>query len=143
MDVVTMYERMSRRDISKVLLLEYRCPKGCLLLHVWNTRAGRLWFQPRHKLSESRTLADTVEEARRKRTEDGFRVWKARGGDFDEFIDFFDFDPTQGGLSMNCDHVREAVVLCDQLHVDADAATPGNPTRHTVSNTYTPPTVSD
>ena len=142
MDVVARYEVMSRRELSSVLILEYRCPKGCLLLHVWNSPIGRLWYQPRHKLSKTRAVAETVEEARLKRTEDGLRVWKARGGDFDDFIKFFNFDPTQGGLSMNCDHVREVVLLCDRLETDAAAGRPGSPTRHTLSNSDTTPPVA-
>jgi hypothetical protein len=131
--ITALYESMAKASLRSVLLVEYRCPKGCLLLHVWNTPDGRLYYQPRYQLSQSKAETDTVESARMKRTEDGFRVWKSRGGDFDELIDFFEFDPEQGGLSMNCDHVREAVVLSGQLAAHARAATPGRPTRHTVT----------
>lgn len=132
MDVAKLYESTSRRDISRVALIEYRCPRGCLLLHVWSTPHGRLWYRPRYKLSPATTEADTVESARAKRTEDGFRVWQSSGGDFDQLLDFFDFDPTSGGLALNCDHVRNVDVRCDRLAADADTATPGKPTRHTV-----------
>ena len=132
MNVTELYEAMSRRDLARVALIEYRCPRGCLLLHVWSSPSGRLWYRPRHKLSPAIADAETVESARAKRTEDGFRVWQSSGGDFDELLDFFDFDPTAGGLSVNCDHVRNVEILCDRLTADADAATPGKPTRHTL-----------
>lgn len=141
MNVTELYEAASRRDIARVALSEYRCPRGCLLLHVWNSPQGRLWYRPRYKLSPERTEADTVESARKKRTQDGYRAWQSSGGDFDELLDFFDFDPASGGLSVNCDHVRNVQIRCDRLAADADAATPGKPTRHTLSHDDTPGSV--
>jgi hypothetical protein len=128
-----IYEATARRDMAKVLLIEYRCPRGCLLLHVWSAPSGRLWYRPRHKLAPATAEAETVEAARAKRTEDGFRVWQSSGGNFDELLDFFDFNPTYGGLAMNCDHVRNVTILCDRLAADAATASPGKPTRRAVS----------
>lgn len=134
MDVTEIYEKLQRRDIAKVSLIEYYCSQGCVVLHVWQSPIGRLWYQPRYKLSQRTALADTVESARAKRTEDGLRIWRSRGGSLDDLIEAHTEDPQAGvGLSVQCNHVRGVVILGDQLAADADAATPGNPTRHTVS----------
>ena len=37
-----------RARIKASLLLEYRCPqRGCLLLHVWRSPAGLMYYRPR------------------------------------------------------------------------------------------------
>ena len=132
MDVVGLYESTARKEVSQSALIEYYCAHGCLLLHVWQSPHGRLWYQRRYKLSPATAEAETVASARGKRTDDGFRIWRSRGGSFDELIEFFEFDPKAGGLSMNCHHLRNVEILCEVLAADAAAAKPGQPTKKTL-----------
>ncbi len=129
--VVALYEATPKPTLHQVLTLEYRCPAGCLLLHAWRTPDGMLWYRPRHTLSHETAAADLVDSARRKRTSDGERKWLATGGSLDELLDFFDFDPTGGGLSLNCHHLRNVTVLCAQLA--DEIGTPGQPTRKRIT----------
>lgn len=126
------YQAMPARTLRAVLLLEYRCPRGCPLLHVWNSPQGRLYCLPRYRLSPTKATTETTESARRKRTEDGLRVFRARAGSFDELLADYSCEPT-AGLSMNCDHLRNVFVAFDQLGADADRGRPGRAYRPQVS----------
>lgn len=130
--IVALYESTPKPALRQVLVLEYRCPAGCLLLHAWSTPDGIMWYRPRHTLSRETAANDLVESAKQKRTSDGERKWIATGGSLDELLDFFDFDPGRGGLSMNCHHLRNVTVLCDRLAADSNV-TPGQPTRETIT----------
>ena len=125
--IAEAYDALPADQLKQVLLIEYRCPGRCLLLRVWNSPDGRFWYTPRYRLSPHKAISDTAESARKKRTEDGFRMWRARGGSFDELLDDFSHDPRSGGLTLTCDHVREDV-LTDQLAGDAARGMPGHPT---------------
>jgi hypothetical protein len=114
--------------LRNVLLLDYRCPKGCLLLHVWDTPNARLYYPPRYQLSRATADAETVESARRKRTEDGERKWPAHGGSLDYLLEFFADEPDSGGLPLNCHHLRRTA-YCTELAADMRQARRGSPTR--------------
>jgi len=131
--IVSLYESVPKAALRQVLVLEYRCPSGCLLLHAWRTPDGLMWYRPRNTLSPAVAEADLVEAARIKHTSDGERRWLASGGSLDELLDFFELDPSEGGLSLNCHHLRNVVVLCDRLASDTANVTPGQPTRSTIT----------
>jgi len=122
------------KTLKNVLLLEYRCtnrPESCLLLHVWQTPDGRMFYLPRHQLSTSKNTAETAELARAHRTEDGDRKWPARGGNFDDLLDFTRADPDVG-LLLNCRHLRRAIPAA-QIDTDCKEATPGRPKRKPIT----------
>jgi hypothetical protein len=131
--IVSLYESVPKAALRQVLVLEYRCPSGCLLLHAWRTPAGLRWYRPRNTLSPAVAEADLVKAARIKYTSDGERKWLASGGSLDELLDFFELDPREGGLSLNCHHLRNVVALCDRLASDTANVTPGQPTRATIT----------
>lgn len=118
-DIVTAYVAM--RDVgalSAMTLLEYRCAtRGCLLLHVWVMLNGeRYWYAPPYRLSPDVNEAETAESARVKRTTDGNRKWRARGGYFDDEMteSYVRLDdeaetlvPIPGvGITLQCNHFR-------------------------------------
>jgi len=120
--IAAEHDRYEAKALRRVLLLDYRCPQGCLLLHVWQSPDGRMFYLPRHQLSTSKNTAETHELARQHRTEDGDRKWPARGGNFDDLLDFTRADPDVG-LLLNCRHLRRSVTVA---RVDADTSnTPG------------------
>jgi hypothetical protein len=124
--VLAEYKAMSRRTRSGVLIVEYSCrPKGCLLLHVWNTPCGRFYYQPRYRLSREATQAETSESARGKRTSDGDHKWLPRAGSFDALLNFCGDEPDLG-LDLNCDHGR-LKVIGRRLAADIRGKTPGKP----------------
>ena len=127
MSAVDDYQRMKPRDRNQVLLAEYRCPKRCLLLHIWQSPVGRKYYQPPYRLSPEVTENETVDSARRKRTEDGYRKWRGRGGSIDELIEFSEgLAPGMVGLNLTCDHIR-AVLSAEQIAADIVAVHPGEP----------------
>jgi hypothetical protein len=121
------YLAMTPNARKQVLLAEYRCAiKRCLLMHIWQTPHGRCFYLPPYRLSPDMTETRTVESARLKRTEDGYRLWRARAGSLDELVEFFQWNPGRGGLPVNCGHVR-ATVPVEQV-VAAVAAAAARPT---------------
>lgn len=123
---------VTARALQDVLLLDYRCPQGCLLLHVYSTPRGRMFYLPRYQLSRTKT-PETADAARAHRTEDGDHKWPARGGSLDDLLDFFAHDPAGGGLPLNCRHMRRTV-LAEHLAEDTAEATPGRPTRKRITS---------
>ena len=137
-DVAELYAATPYSELTKLLLVEYRCfkpGKHCVLLHVWNSPHGRLWCLPSYKLAPATAFEQTAESARAKRTEDGLRKWRPRGGSFDELLDDYGFDLSGNSLSMNCDHLRNVAVPLDLIAAHAAAAKPGKPERQRVSLT--------
>jgi hypothetical protein len=87
-------------------------------------RRGTAWcyYRPPYQLSPLRNEKTTNPKAREERTTDGDRSWQGGGGPLNFFGD------SGGQLKLACDHFYGGV-SCDQLIADADAATPGKPTR--------------
>jgi hypothetical protein len=125
------YQAMTPKALRQVLLAEYRCrTKGCLLLHVWQTPHGRYWYLPPYDLSPEVTEAETVETARRKRTDDGYRKWKARGGSFDDLLESAREAPNYShGLTVQCDHHVRGEIPAAELAARVNGATPGTPAK--------------
>jgi hypothetical protein len=125
--IAEIYHELAERNaVGSVLLLEYKCPKGCLMLHVFSTPDGRMYYAPRYRLSESQSLKQSDPVARERRTEDGVRKWLSRGGSFDKLLGFFSNTTQSGGLTLTCDHLNKHV-LTDQLAADIGGAAPGRP----------------
>ena len=122
--IALVYENVDRKALKSALLAEYRCSRGCLLLHIWRSPHGILYYHPPYKLSRERTEQDTTPSARTKRTADGYRRWLGRGGNLDDLRGWGD----EAGVPLQCDHVRTVQPSTLAL-TDADAATPGKPTR--------------
>jgi hypothetical protein len=126
-EALAKYQAMTKPELRSVLVLEYRCGHdrpGCLLLHVWNTPQGRLYYLPRYRLSPKTATTEVAESARRKRTEDGFRVLRSRAGSFDEILADYACEP-DSGLPMNCEHLRNVNVMFERLAADAEQGQPG------------------
>ena len=120
--IAAEHDKHEATALKRVLLLDYRCPQGCLLLHVWQSPHGRLFYLRRYQLSRGKNTAETAEAAREHRTEDGDRKWPARGGNFDDLLDFTRADPDVG-LLLNCRHVRR-LITAEQAAADM-SNTPG------------------
>ncbi|MEP7738110.1 hypothetical protein ABKW28_10695 [Nocardioides sp. 31GB23] len=111
--------------VRGALLAEYRCrARGCLLARFWRMREVVGYYQPAYKLSRAKNEAETVPEARAKRTTDGDRHWAEAAHVLDDLRGW----GSQAALHMQCDHFREAVKAVDLL-AQVDAATPGKPVR--------------
>ncbi len=50
-NIIDRYRQMSGRELRDVLLVEYRCRDRCLLLHVWWSEHGPMYYRPRVPLS--------------------------------------------------------------------------------------------
>jgi hypothetical protein len=119
-ELVAFWESLDREARTPLLLAEYRCRfDNCLLLHIFRLPAGRLWHKPGYDLSPARTEAETDPAARRNRTADGYRRWRARAGPLDDLIEFVSDAPQLGGLDLDCDHIRRLFVPSDRLDADA------------------------
>lgn len=117
-----------RRAAKAAALAEYRCPSGCLLLYVWRSPMGVLFYQPPYKLSAARNDAQSSPSGRAKNTRDGERRWNAQAGILDRLRSW----ESEVGLSLQCDHVQRHEPV-DKLLTVMDAATPGHPTRRTLA----------
>lgn len=136
-EVVRIHDALvEAKALNDYLLLDYRCshPKHCLLLDVWSSPLGRLYYLPRYQLKADKSLTETVESARLKRTEDGERKWPAAGGSIDYLLDFFADEMDANGLPLNCHHLRRSV-SCAELAADLAVARRGRPTRRLLSAT--------
>jgi hypothetical protein len=134
-DPLAAYQAMTAKARKQVLLAEYRCRrKGCLLVHIWSTKGRRYYYLPRYRLTAAVAEAETIESARKKNTEDGYRKWRARAASLDNLFDFIDSDSDDVrdenrrtiGLPVNCEHVRGAIT-CRRLAADIDGVRPGAP----------------
>jgi hypothetical protein len=122
--ITAAYEADPKR-VRASLLTEYRCRSraACLLWHAWlSPRYGVCYYRPPYQLSPLRNERTTNPKARVERTMDGDRSWQGSGGPLDFFRN------SGGEFKLACDHF-DGRVTCDQLLADADAATPGKPTR--------------
>lgn len=102
------------RRLKDVLMAEYRCSDGCLLLHLFQTPAGTAFYAPRYRLSPGVNAESSNESGRAANTEDGERKWKAHANLVSAAANF----------PLNCDHVLNHVIDMPAL-----SNTPGNPVR--------------
>lgn len=123
--VRTAYETATRAHIRAALVVEYRCRRrGCLLLHIWRSPQGLMFYQPPYKNSPRLNDATSSASGRAKNTVDGARRWRSRAGNLDRVRGW----DVPMGLAVACDHVSQTVET-DILLALADSARPGKETR--------------
>jgi len=94
------------------LLLTYRCPQRCALLHVINLPRGAVFGWPRYKTSREETSRASSPDGRRKNTEGGEGKWKARAA--------FAIDVDDDEVGLTCDHLRPMGIT--KARIEADIA---------------------
>jgi hypothetical protein len=120
------YRAMRPAELRRLLLVEDRCARGCLLVRVWQG-AGRIYaYLPAYRLSAARNAATSDPGARSARTRDGERRWQDRVIPLDEMAGTHNI-----GVTLNCDHLASFFVSADELISRAQAAQPGQPDRRT------------
>ena len=107
----------SNGSLRQVLLSEYRCQSGCLLLQLFQTPTGVAFFIPRYKLSRNVNAASSSESGRRVNTEDGENHWKEQ---------IWQLSPAKN-LSLNCDHIKQYILEQPEI------GSPGSPLRRVVA----------
>lgn len=123
--VLAMYETQQGRAAARaVALAEYRCAgQGCLLLHLWRSPQGVMFYRPAYKLSLGRNESESTPDGRAANTTDGRNHWRADAGTLESARGW------EGhAMPVQCDHFQGNVSTAD-LFADADAATPGKPRR--------------
>lgn len=125
--IAAAYLAIPKRRLRQVLLVEYRCyaGAGCLLLHIWQSPQGILFYKQGAKLSSTRNAAMSNESGRRRNTVDGDRDWRGYGGVLDDLRSWAD---TAVGLPLQCAHVDTYAPAAAVLR-DTDQSRPGNPTK--------------
>ncbi|CUR54664.1 hypothetical protein NOCA2210014 [metagenome] len=126
--VLSAYEAYDKKQLRRLLLAEWRCARGCLLIHVWQSPQGPLFYLPRYKQSRERNTERSVPSARAKNTLDGDRIWKPRAG---ELVALEEFGATVG-MDIQCDHLDPQVFTGAEL-LGLISDTPGRPLRRVVS----------
>jgi len=97
--------------LSGHLLLTYRCPLRCAVLHVINTPQGVIFGWPRYKTSTETTARQSSAGGRAANTEDGNRHWKRRAS----YVDTVD------SAGVQCDHLQRSLELTDiQAQLDGE-----------------------
>lgn len=125
--IIAEYESSSGDVTRGNAVVEYRCARrGCLLLHVWRTPDGLKYYQPGYKLSAALNERDSNAAGRARNTIDGDRRWRSRGGVLDDLQGW----GADVGIPLQCDHLN-SVAPSDEVLAQAEAATPGSPTRRT------------
>ncbi len=89
--------------LADYVLLTYRCPRGCALLHVINTPHGAIFGWPRYKVPAGANGARSSASGRAANTEDGRNHWLRRA----RYVDTVDTAFVQ------CDHLQSDLQLTD------------------------------
>lgn len=123
--VLMTYETpQGRAAVKACAVAEYRCAgRGCLLLHVWQSPAGPLFYRPAYKLSRDVNERESSPEGRAANTADGENHWRADAGHLAGARGW-----PEHTMPLQCDHFR-ANVETAKILADADRATPGKPKR--------------
>ncbi len=119
--VVKQYKALSESGLREVLLVEYRCYKGCLLLHVWQSPAGVLYYRPAVRISkkmQSRTGTAHVGKV------------AGTAGNLDDLSEArWVWGDDKNSILMGCWHCIGLRLPAATIKADAAAATPGNPVK--------------
>lgn len=128
-EIVAAYRAMTNNQLRPLLLVEYRCAKGHLLLHVWNTPDGAAYYRPAVDISTKMHQRTGASEAGRipemgglvADMEDSEWVWvtdeQERTG------------VGQNCLVIGCKHCLGLRFPAATIKADVAAATPGNPVK--------------
>lgn len=113
----------------RLLLVEYHCTAGCLLLRAWATVNGPAFHRPAYVLTAGRNEARSNQGGRARNTSDGYNHWLANSGMW------FHITPDLAetfGWGFHCRHVDVTVRAAD-IQADIDAGRPGAPIRRRVA----------
>jgi hypothetical protein len=127
--IINQYKTLTNSELHPLLLVEYRCAKGCLLLHVWNTPEGAVYYRPAVHISESMSRRTGCAEVG--------RIPELGGvvADFEEseWIWISDEQERTGAganwLLIGCRHCVGMRFRAATIKADVGAAGPGNPVR--------------
>ncbi|HPZ98789.1 MAG TPA: hypothetical protein PLT93_11665 [Phycisphaerae bacterium] len=132
MSEVESYRAMSAGELSKILLVEYRCARGCLLLHVYSTPQGAKYFRPALRVSKNMQWRTGMAEVG--------RVGEAAGLLTDLSADRFTWGDAVNWIMLGCPHVIGVRFPASDVLADASSAKAGNPVKnHSFWMTDTPP----
>lgn len=128
--ILKTYRRAPNSVMEKLLLVVHRCREGCLLLHVWQSPAGPMYYRPRVPLADLNGLGRWGERGDRDLPAHAgylseFDISGATSGWGDESTAGVLFD----AIVLGCGHCwgrYEAKLIV----ADATAASPGNPVVH-------------
>lgn len=128
--IIRQYQGLTNKQLRPLLLVEYRCVKGCLLLHVWNTPDGPMYYRRPFKISPKMHQRTGASEVGRIPEHGGLIA------DFDDSSDLVwvtdEQEHTGVGLNclaIGCSHCVGLRFPAATIKADVAAATPGNPVR--------------
>lgn len=127
-DVARQHSAMTVAQRRRLLLLEYHCTAGCLLLRVWTTSRGPAFHRPAYVLTPERNEGRSNEDGRTSNTSDGRNHWRENSGIW------FTITPDLAerfGWGLHCRHVDVTVRAAD-VQADIDAGRPGSPVRRSI-----------
>lgn len=116
------YKSLTAAERRKVLLLEYRCARGCLLLHVFASPAGPVYYRPALRVSKSMQVRTGMAEVG--------RVPELAG-----LLDELSIEPvawgaTENSLLIGCAHCIGVHFPVSTIKGDVEEAVPGSPVKH-------------
>lgn len=128
--IVTQYKALrGSKGLRDRLLVEYRCAKKCLLLHVWSTPEGALYYRPAVDISagmQQRTGATEVGRV----PERGGAIADLDAGQWVWITD----EQERNGIGVNwlligCTHCLGLRFPVATIKTDIADATPGHPVK--------------
>lgn len=126
------YRAMSAAELRRVLLVEYRCARGCLLLHVFASPDGPRYYRPALRVSDSMRTRTGIAEPT--------RIPEAAGLLAELSSEQWVWGDAENAVHIGCRHCIGLRFPAASVKADAAAATPGNPVRnHSFWMTPDPP----
>ena len=127
-----VYKEFTDTDLQKVLLVEYRCARGCLLLHVFASPTGPMYYRPAMRISKSMQSRTGIADVGRV---------PERAGRLDELSDQrFVWGDDENSILMGCSHCIGVHFPAETVKAHAVDATPGTPFKdHSFWMTPNPP----
>ncbi len=131
-DTATTYRAMSDAELRRVLLVEYRCARGCLLLHVFASPDGPHYYRPALRLSETIRNRTGIAEPG--------RITEVAGLLAELSTEPWVWGDAENTVHIGCRHCVGLRFPAATIKADAAAATPGSPIRnHSFWMTPDPP----
>lgn len=122
--ILAAYRAAPNAYLQSVMLVEYRCREGCLLLHIWQSPSGAMYYRPAGPLPKGNGLGPNLRLPAHGSLLADFDTSGAGWGwdkpDVDVLGVHFD------GLMLTCAHVYGKFSASD-FAADALAAKPGKP----------------
>jgi hypothetical protein len=131
-DAMVAYRAMTQTQLRKVLLVEYRCARDCLLLHVYASPRGPTYYRPALHVSKKMQFRTGMAEVG--------RIPETAGLLSDLSTDQFVWGDASNSILIGCPHCIGVHFPAEVIKAAAGAATPGNPVKdHTFWMTDHPP----